>query len=147
VVQPSPDKSGLVDHGRWAKIMTSFILKLKERFSPKEPKLAVVFDAAGFTILQDEKPKVCADWSSVREIFAYKDDLWSYDEICIGFRFNDAGEYYWVGESCVGYREFIENLKEKFPEIRTDWFSKVAFPAFDRNRTTLWGSPQPQTQK
>jgi hypothetical protein len=127
--------------------MTSFISKLKERFSPKEPKVAVEFDAAGFTILEDEKPKVRAEWSRVREIFAYKDDLWSYDEICIGFRFNDAGDYWWVGESYIGYREFRENLKVRFPEILTDWFSDVAFPAFAQNRTTLWGVPQPQTQK
>ena len=127
--------------------MTSFISKIKDRFSRKEPKFAVDFDTAGFTISEDEKPKVRVDWLSVREIFAYKDDLFSYDEICIGFRFNDAGEYWWVGESHVGYREFTENLKERFPEIRTDWFSDVAFPAFAYNRTTLWGVPQPQTQK
>src|SRR5690606_9875880 len=105
------------DNKLLGKIMTSFISKLKERFSPKEPKLAVEFDVEGFTILEDEKPKIRADWLSVCEVFAYKDDLWSYDEICIGFRFNDAGDYWWVGESHVGYREFTENLKERFPEI------------------------------
>ena len=70
---------------------------------------------------------------------AYKLDIGMYDEICIGFRVDSGGTYWWVSEEFVGYREFLEELSRRFPGIRADWFSDVAFPAFVENRTTLWG--------
>jgi hypothetical protein len=127
--------------------MASLISKIKRRLSRDFPKREVKFDDAGFTVFAEEKQPVHADWLSVKEVFAYKDDLFTYDEICVGFRFDDAGTYWWVGEDYVGYQQFIEELKGRFPGIKTDWFSQVAFPPFLQNRTTLWGTPQPQSQK
>ncbi len=137
----------VADLNRWAKKMASLISKIKRRLSRDFPTREVKFDDAGFTVFEEEKQPVRADWLSVKEVFAYKDDLFAYDEICVGFRFDDAGAYWWVGEDYVGYKKFVEELKSRFPGIKTDWFSEVAFPPFLQNRTTLWGTSQSQPKK
>ena len=98
----------------------------------------------GFTVLCDGVVQGQGRWSEVREVFAYKDDLFAYDEICIGLRHADDGSYWWVGEYSTGYSAFFQELEAQFPDIRRDWFSEVAVPAFARNQTTLWGVPCPQ---
>ncbi|MEM9481379.1 MAG: hypothetical protein AAGA58_17145, partial [Verrucomicrobiota bacterium] len=81
------------------------------------------------------------EWKQVKEVFAYKDDVFAYDIICLGFRTDDKGTFFWIDEEHDGYRDFEENLPEYFPGIRTDWFREVAFPAFATNVTHLWGTP------
>jgi hypothetical protein len=127
--------------------MASVMFRIKRRFTRDLPKREVKFDDAGFTVFAKGTELVHADWLSVKEVFAYKDDLFAYDEICIGFRFDDAGRYWWVGEDYVGYQKFVEGLKSRFPGIKTGWFSEVAHPPFIHNRTTLWGVSQAQTQQ
>jgi hypothetical protein len=94
----------------------------------------------GFRISEDGEPDVRGEWSSALEVFACKIDLFSYDEICVGLRFSQDGAHWWVGESYVGYQDFLGRLSLQFPGIRTDWFAQVAHPAFKSNRTTLWGT-------
>ena len=102
------------------------------------------FDDTGFAVvIADRPPEFRCDWVSVREIFAYKIDLFSVDEICVGFRFDDAGTYWWVGESYTGYQALLDELPRRFQGIKTDWIREVAFPAFIENRTTLWGEALP----
>lgn len=126
--------------------MTAFLTKLRAFFAPKDLKRVVRFDDEGFTVFGDREP-AHATWARVREVFAYKDDRFTYDDICIGFRFDDAGAYWWVAEDYVGYEALVEELKRRFPGIRDDWFSQVAFPAFVQNRTTIWGEPWPSPEK
>jgi hypothetical protein len=121
--------------------MFAFVSKLKSRFSRDLPKREVRFDGEGFSVFVREEKKVSLRWSEAVEVFVYKVDLFSVDEICIGFRVDSAGTYYWVGEDDIGYREFLEELIQRFPEIRTDWFAEVAHPAFAENRATIWGEP------
>jgi hypothetical protein len=92
-------------------------------------------------IYNGDEPTGTVDLSSVKEIFAFKRDLFAYDVICIGFRIDDTGSYYEVGEDFGGYEAFLEALREKFPEICDDWFREVAFPAFKPNVRCLWGEP------
>ena len=82
-------------------------------------------------------------WSDVREVYAYKEDLFAFDEIRLGFRIDDDGASWTVSESCSGYPGLLAALPLRFPGIRTDWFSEVAFPAFEAKRTTLWGKAFP----
>jgi len=106
----------------------------------------VCFDDTGFTVYGGEKP-VRASWAQVLEVFAYKDDRLTFDDICVGFRFEEDGSHWWVSEDYVGYEALMDELKKRFPGIRTDWFAEVSSPAFARNRTTLWGahwSPSPK---
>ena len=100
--------------------------------------MKVECDPSGFSVAGTHVP-----WSAVLEVFAYKEDLFSFDEIRLGFRVSDDGTFWSVSEDWPGYRELLDDLPVRFPGIRTDWFSGVAFPAFATNRTTLWGGPYP----
>lgn len=128
--------------------MRSFFATLKRRLIYREPRREVRSDDAGFEVLVDGRPTSRVQWTEVLEIFAYKDDLFSYDEIRIGFRFAADGSYQSVGEDFVGYRELLAKLTSRFAGFRENWVCDVAFPAFAANRTTLWGEPwaAPQTR-
>lgn len=80
-------------------------------------------------------------WKDVKEIVAYKEDLFGCDSICIGFRLTDQDEYMRVFEEADGYKALLVELEHRFPGIRKDWFNDVAFPAFVPNWTTIWGQP------
>lgn len=112
---------------------------------PGWPGRTIQLEADGFSVVEAGEPEaVRCRWADVREVFAYKLDLFSYDEICLGFRLDAAGRHAWVGESYTGYRELLAELPRRFPGIRTDWFSDVVHPAFAENRMTLWSEPPPR---
>ncbi len=121
--------------------MRTFLVNLKKRLSHKPPQWEVRLEPDGYTILRDDNIQVHGRWSDVREVFAYKDDLFSYDEICVGLRYSEDGSFWWVGEEHIGSQLFMEELKTHFPGMRQDGFSEVAIPAFAYNRMNLWGEP------
>lgn len=125
----------------------SFLSKLRSRLSPEAVKRTVRFDDDGFTVVVKKEEKAQVPWSSVREVFAFKHDLFSIDEICLGFRIDASGTYYWAGEGDVGFKELMVEVERRLPGIRTDWFGEVAVPAFSENRTTIWGEPFIQREK
>jgi hypothetical protein len=81
------------------------------------------------------------DLASVKEVFAFKRDLFTTDVICIGLRVDDSGTYCEVAEDYGGYEAFLEAIGKEFTGIDEDWFSEVAFPAFKPNVRSLWGEP------
>ena len=105
--------------------------------SGEASKREVGFDDSGFTITPYQKPEIHVYWADIREVFAFKHDLFSVDEICFGFRLDDAGLYVWVSEDDRGFQQFQSEVERRF-SIPVDWFGKVAYPAFKENRTTLW---------
>jgi len=76
-------------------------------------------------------------WDDVTEIVAYKLDMLSYDVICLGFRLRGSDTFIEVAEECSGYKELLVAVEQQFP-LAENWFSKVAFPAFELNWLTLW---------
>lgn len=78
-------------------------------------------------------------WDDVKEIFAFKDDVFGYDIICIGFRLDDEGKYLKIDEEFEGFKELLVFLPTVFPAVRADWFFEVAFPAFATCLVSLWG--------
>jgi hypothetical protein len=121
--------------------MRSFLSELTKRMRRGRgcTRLDVAWDGEGFSVIDGSAVRGRVLWSDVIEVFAYKADLFSVDEICIGFRLDSSGTHCWVSEEFRRYKEFVEQLRIRFPGIREDWFSDVAFPAFAENRTTLWG--------
>lgn len=99
----------------------------------------VVCDESGFTVVEHGKTLARVSWSEVLEVFAYKEDQFTADVICLGFRVQQDGTSWRVSEDFIGYKELLSELERRFSGIRTDWFADVAFPAFAPNRTTLWG--------
>ncbi len=80
-------------------------------------------------------------WGDVKEIFAFKRDMFGFDLICLGFRLDGDGTYAEVDEDYDNYQEFLEALPQRFPGIRREWFYDVAFPAFAPCLHSLWGQP------
>jgi hypothetical protein len=100
----------------------------------------IVVDQDGVSLLR-ARDNACfweLRWVDVKEIVAWKDDVWSYDIICMGFRLGEAPHYLWCDEECAGWKE-LEAKVAQLPGTQTDWWSKVAFPAFVSNWTTIWG--------
>ena len=111
---------------------------------PERSKPVIHLNASGFTATDGDELILRIEWADVREVVAFKEDLYGYDEICVGFRTGDADNYPRVTEEFVHYKELLQELPRRFRGIRTDWFSDVAFPAFVPNWTTLWGQPLEQ---
>ena|ERR1035437_5308815 len=116
--------------------------KLADKICKEEaPQATLVVEEAGFAFVWPNN-RSPVRWSEVKEIFAFKRDLWGYDLICIGFRISDDGEYWEIDEQMPGYKEVIAAVEKAFPGIETEWWRKVAFPAFKMNFMTLWGQPK-----
>lgn len=80
------------------------------------------------------------NWDDVLEIAAWKDDLWSYDEICMGFRISEGDSYFWCDEEDQGWVNLMRTCEQRFG-FEDGWWSKVAIPAFERKWTVFWKRP------
>jgi len=78
-------------------------------------------------------------WDDVCEAQVYKRDLWAYDLICLAF-FTRAGEEIELNEEDPNLTFLMEIMSTALPESKKwgDWFSKVAFPAFQTNPQTIY---------
>ena len=115
------------------------LTRIREALGPVKETRQVICDESGFTVVEHGKTLARVSWSEVLEVFAYKEDRFTTDDICLGFRVHEDGTFWMVSEDFVGYKELLAELERRFSGIRTDWFAEVAFPAFVPNRTTLWG--------
>ena len=77
----------------------------------------------------------------MKEIFAFKRDMLTFDTIRLGFRVSDDGTFCEIDEDIPGFGELQAEVERRFDMVDKNWWSKVAFPAFATNRTTLWGEP------
>jgi len=127
-----------------AKQRTSWLSRLNAKlFKENEPPPSLIVEEGGFSYVQRDRETIVR-WSDVKEIFAFKRDIFSYDLICVGFRVSDDGTYWEIDEQMHGYEEVLAALDKAFPEVATRWWQKVAFPAFETNFLTLWGDPKQQ---
>jgi hypothetical protein len=77
-------------------------------------------------------------WREVEEVHAFKRDLFSSDLICLAFKKTGKEEYYEIHEEMAGYHDLLEILPTRLPKFTSDWFSRVAFPAFKGNHRIIW---------
>jgi hypothetical protein len=119
--------------------MFSWICRLIPRSHPHAATIRLTSD--GFAVIEHDGTPHQVAWASVKEIFAFKLDLFSCDTIRLGFRVCDDGTYWDVDENDMGYRELVAEIERRFEIVDKDWWTKVAYPAFATNRTTLWGEP------
>jgi hypothetical protein len=124
----------------------NLITKLLEALGPVNENRQIICNDSGFTIVEHGNTLAGASWSEVLEIYAYKQDLFTTDETCLGFRVYEDGTSMMVSEAFVGYRELLTELERRFPGIRTKWLAEYNFPAFVPNRTTLWGQKWQQSR-
>ena len=78
-------------------------------------------------------------WADVKEVVAWKEDCFTSDNICIGFRVEEEPQYLQVVEEAEGWQELLAELEQRYRIRPEDWWSRVAFPAFRTNWTSLWG--------
>lgn len=98
----------------------------------------ITLDADGFTVSLVDSDISRVEWSCVNEIVAFKHDLLSTDEICLGFRCDGDDRYAWVGEEDSGFEELQNEFERHFDGLLENWWNKVAFPAFEENWTRIW---------
>jgi hypothetical protein len=81
----------------------------------------------------------CFRWEDVARIVAWKEDLFSFDRICLGFCLLDETDYLCCNEHQAGWAELCEELERRF-HPQADWQSVIPFPPFQENLTVLWRS-------
>jgi hypothetical protein len=106
----------------------------------KDFRIVVTGSSVSLRRLKDDARVWETRWADVKEIVAWKDDVWSNDIICMGFRLEDAARYVWCDEECDGWGELLKKVEQIIGKPDT-WWSKVAFPAFETKWTTIWGEP------
>lgn len=107
-------------------------------FKEKQPPPSLEVEEHGFSYVRREG-KTTVPWADVKEVFAFKRDIFVVDLICIGFRVSDVGGYWEIDEEMSGYKDVLAAITKAFPGLAPDWWDKVAFPAFQTNLVTLWG--------
>ncbi|PJJ79919.1 hypothetical protein [Mucilaginibacter auburnensis] len=75
-------------------------------------------------------------WDDINTIFAYKVDLFTFDEICMDI-FMANGNYLKIIESTDGWHEFLNKLNSRL-SISDDWYDAVVKPAFTTNLTLVY---------
>lgn len=78
-------------------------------------------------------------WVSVKQIYAYKEDLFSVDRLCLGFRVDDNGFWWKIHEEMDCWEDVLAVVNKRFGINHDNWFCAVAFPAFATKFTHLWG--------
>ena len=123
------------------KLLESIYSWLTKRREHRVEGNRIVLSNESFSFLHGSHILFDLRGGDVKEIVAYKENLFGCDSICIGFRTSESDEYFRVFEEAAGYNAMLTELENRFPGIRTDWFNEVAFPAFVPNWTTIWGEP------
>lgn len=78
-------------------------------------------------------------WSDVTRIEAFKRDLGTVDTICVAIQIdgkNGVKEWIELPEELEQFNALLCEVERRF-HISSDWWSKVAFPAFATNDTNL----------
>jgi hypothetical protein len=144
---------GLIFFGLCAIINTYPLLDSKKKiiyFETKEYKEQIakeyqkrLIDLGLFSYFENgfsaEKGSIRYDikWSEVNAIFAYKDDHFTEDEICLDV-FCDNEVSFKITEDMAGWYVFIEKIATQLPNISKDWVSKITLPAFKTNLTLIY---------
>ncbi|MGC4049818.1 MAG: hypothetical protein QM757_09930 [Paludibaculum sp.] len=118
-----------------------------EFFDPKttEPGI-VVCDDLGISLTRPSRagmPQHRIAWHEIGAVFAYKQDCYTVDQICLTVVDLSGTARLVISEDDGGYQHLVEQLPNHLPGCLTpgDWFHQVAFPAFETNWTELYRLP------
>jgi hypothetical protein len=106
---------------------------------PADERLRV--DGAGVELRDERGPSTIwrIGWDEIEEIGAFKRDMLTVDDLCLGFR----GSSGWLvcEEEIAGWSEVNNALAARFGVRYEDWSRCVAKPAFAENWMVLWRRP------
>ncbi len=120
------------------------LLKAKGRVDPRaleNPRHGTILPKVDCLTVKSEKNSWKLPWNEVEEVHAFKRDLFATDLICLAFKRIEKEEYYELHEEMAGYHDLIEGLPAHLPGFTLQWFSEVAFPAFETNHRIIWKRP------
>jgi hypothetical protein len=103
---------------------------------PRIPDL--VIDVVGFSLHHPGQLIWLCSWEDVVRIIAFKRDHGMYDEICLHIDVDGRIEPLCVSEDFGGYKLFVSEWASCLPGVVEDWWSRVAFPAFEENATIIY---------
>lgn len=101
--------------------------------------MAIAIENGYLKYYHNDEHQYSFNLSEVKEIFAFKRDIFAVDLICLGFRTDESGSYCEIDEQMDNYNECLSQLHQYFSGFNKEWFCKVAFPPFETNCTTIWG--------
>lgn len=88
-----------------------------------------------FTIQLDKETKTI-NWDDIELIKAYKIDQYTVD--CIVIEIHLAETFITINDQTTGHMKFMDIASNKLSNFKKDWFTVVAFPAFETNLTTVY---------
>jgi len=93
--------------------------------------------------LENETGSVSLCWPEVREVVAFKRDLYAVDLICLTFGLA-SGRAVELHEEMHGWQAVLEGLPQYLPGSKPfpEWFHEVAVPAFAPNPTFVFRRSQ-----
>ena len=77
-------------------------------------------------------------WDQLIAIRAWKQDLFAFDRIWLGFERAGQAEQVCVHEEMEGFDTLVKEMTRRCPELIPDWWSRVALPAFATNHQVIW---------
>ncbi|WP_432200523.1 hypothetical protein ACRAQ7_13310 [Erythrobacter sp. W53] len=92
------------------------------------------FDETSFSVLANSVT-TSMRWTDIETVYAYKQDLISYDQICLTLV--GGGKELTVYETMDGYSQFRSHM-EKTLGIDPEWIFNVMTPPFDTNLTRIY---------
>ena len=93
------------------------------------------YDDNSFTIQLENEAKTI-NWHNITLIRAYKIDLFAVDCIIIEIYLEDT--FISINDQTTGHMKFMQTASSKLNNFKKDWFSVVAFPAFETNLTIIY---------
>ena len=97
----------------------------------------VIFEE-GFSLHEDDAKEVRIEWPAIGKIVAFKEDLLTFDLVCLEFHLVAGDKIVELNEDTKGFWELVEKLKAVFPDSDQAWESKVLKPAYSRNPFTIY---------
>ena len=76
------------------------------------------------------------EWNEIDELIGFKFDRFTVDEICL--KIKAESKIAITTEDFIGWRNFMNELLKKFPEIDEHWEGIIAQPPFKKNETELY---------
>lgn len=109
-------------------------LQMRQLFSSRRPASRPKISVFETHI---EADGVSIPWADIRVVTAYKIDLLTVDEIRMVVKFGTSDQVLELSEEQEGFEEFVRaaEVRLSFP---SDWWERLAKPAFERAETTLF---------
>lgn len=112
------------------------------RGNRKQKQVEIVRETNGFAVYVNDEINWTLSWNDVTAVVAYKRDLVSIDQICLGFRMKDDHiNLRCISEDTPGFKAIQSDLSRKTDGAWPALFNDVAWPPFEFCWTVIWASP------